>query len=114
MVGDACRFGGWTARWLDQTGYSEQRRHLELWSLHVFEHSQSRGALAPKSRDVLGNGAAGNLRRARTRTCRTGDCDEAEMAFRHRSALELVALPGGDCDVDVGGSAAEDMEQHAY
>src|SRR2546421_10100896 len=109
-AGGLCRgFAGWT----DSSSYSQQRRPLEFWAIHFFEHSQGHGSFAAKSRTVLGDGAAGHLRGAGSGP--RGACarNQAEMAFRDSRALGLVASARGDRHVDVRGITAENLEQHA-
>src|SRR5690242_16468474 len=113
MAGDAGSLYRGFAGWADSPSYSQQRRPLEFWAIHFFEHSQGHGSFAAKGRTVLGDGAAGHLRGSGSGPRGAGARDQAEMAFRYSCEMGLVAGARGDCHVDVGGIAAENLEQHA-
>src|SRR5438552_13065846 len=87
---------------------------MEFRSVHIFEHSESGGAIFTQGGYSVGDAAAGSLRWTGTGPRGIGDRHETEVVVCHRSALGLVAGPGGDRDADVGGCAAEDLEQHAH
>src|SRR5260370_545974 len=114
MAGDARGIHGGAAWRIDPAGHSPQGRSLEFWAVHIPEHSKSNDAAAGESAVVLGNGAAGGVRRSGAGTRGAGAGDQAEVAVCAGRALGLVADPGGDCDTDVGGGAAENLEQHAH
>src|ERR1700740_1843506 len=112
MAGHARGISRWVAGWLDSPGDSEQRGPLELRSVHVPEYPQGHGALAEKSATLLGDGAAGSVRRLGAGTRGAGAGDEAQVAFCHSCAVGLVAHFGGDCHANVRGLATEDLEQY--
>ena len=55
----------------------DQRRPLELWSIHVFEYPSRLGALRPARQDFLGIAAAARLRWPRARPRRAGRCHDS-------------------------------------
>src|SRR5215472_6708109 len=94
----------------DPPGDSRQGDTLEFRALHFFEYSQSADEHDQHRRNHVGNAAVVDLCGARIGPRGTGDGHKAEVVVCDRPALELAVVPGGDCDADVGGFAAEDLE----
>src|SRR5438045_3997324 len=114
MAGHATGVDRRTPWRIDTPGHSGQGRVVELRPVHVLEYSESCRAVPAQSGYSVGDASAGRVRWPRTWPCGTGDCNKAEMVVRGGSALGLVAWIGGDCDIDVGCRAAENLEQHPY
>src|SRR6266404_2226717 len=114
MAGHAGGVHGGTARRLDAPGDSQQGRSLELRAVHVFEYSARRSAPGAAGRDVLGIAAAARVRWTGTWARGAGGGHKTQVAVCDRAALGLVAGIVRAGHADVGGGAAEDLEQHAH